>query len=134
VKDRIAWGMIREDLGEITARGQTLIEASSGNTAKALQVLAGVHGLRLRALTNRAKVGEVRDLLQLLGAELEELLGLSECPDPTGARSQLTPRRRPDPVSPKPLPGRRKYPGGVLSIPSPGLFNTATGFLRSESS
>ena len=54
VKDRIAWGMIRDDLGEITARGQTLIEASSGNTAKALQVLAAVHGLRLRALTNRA--------------------------------------------------------------------------------
>jgi cysteine synthase/rhodanese-related sulfurtransferase len=83
VKDRIAWGMIRDDLGEITARGQTLIEASSGNTAKALQVLAAVHGLRLRVLTNRAKVAEVRDLLQLLGVELEELPGLSECPDPT---------------------------------------------------
>ena len=83
VKDRIAWGMIREDLGQITGRGQTLIEASSGNTAKALQVLASVHGLRLRALTNRAKVGEIRDILELLGVELEELPGLSECPDPT---------------------------------------------------
>ena len=83
VKDRIAWGMIRDDLAEITARGQTLIEASSGNTAKALQVLAAMHGLRLRVLTNRAKVPEVRDLLELLGVELEELPGLSECPDPT---------------------------------------------------
>ena len=83
VKDRIAWGMIRDDLDEIIRRGQTLIEASSGNTAKALQVLAAMHGLRLRALTNRAKVGEVRDLLELLGVELEELPGLSECPDPT---------------------------------------------------
>ncbi len=83
VKDRIAWGMIRDDLGEITGRGQTLIEASSGNTAKALQVLAAMHGLRLRALTNRAKVAEVRDILELLGVELEELPGLSECPDPT---------------------------------------------------
>lgn len=83
VKDRIAWGMLREDLGEITRRGQTLIEASSGNTAKALQVLAAMHGLRLRTLTNRTKVVEVRDVLELLGVELEELPGLSECPDPT---------------------------------------------------
>jgi cysteine synthase/rhodanese-related sulfurtransferase len=83
VKDRIAWGMIRDDLPAITGRGQTLIEASSGNTAKALRVLAAMHGLRLRVLTNRAKVAEVRDLLELLGVELEELPGLSECPDPT---------------------------------------------------
>lgn len=83
VKDRIAWGMISDDLGEIIDRKQILIEASSGNTAKALQVLAAMHGLRLRALTNRAKVAEVRDILELLGVELEELPGLSECPDPT---------------------------------------------------
>ena len=83
VKDRIAWGMIRDDLPGITSRGQTLIEASSGNTAKALQVLAAMHGLRLRVLTNRTKVPEVRDALELLGGELEELPGLSECPDPT---------------------------------------------------
>ena len=83
VKDRIAWGMIRDDLPRITSRGQTLIEASSGNTAKALQVLAAMHGIRLRVLTNRTKVPEVRDALELLGGELEELPGLSECPDPT---------------------------------------------------
>jgi cysteine synthase B len=83
VKDRIAWGMIRDDLDDIARRGQTLIEASSGNTAKALQVLAAMHGLRLRVLTNRTKVPEVRDALELLGGELEELPGLSECPDPT---------------------------------------------------
>jgi cysteine synthase B len=83
VKDRIAWGMLRGDLAEITRRGQTLIEASSGNTAKALQVLAAMRGLRLRVLSNRAKVPEVRDMLELLGGDLEELPGLSECPDPT---------------------------------------------------
>jgi len=83
VKDRIAWAMIRDDLDDIARRGQTLIEASSGNTAKALQVLAAMHGLRLRVLTNRTKVPEVRDALELLGGELEELPGLSECPDPT---------------------------------------------------
>ena len=42
-----------------------------------------MHGLRLRVLTNRTKVAEVRDVLELLGGELEELPGLSECPDPT---------------------------------------------------
>jgi cysteine synthase B len=83
VKDRIAWGMLRDDLSEIIRRGQTLIEASSGNTAKALQVLASMHGVSLRVLTNRTKVPEVRDVLELLGGELEELPGLSECPDPT---------------------------------------------------
>jgi cysteine synthase B len=83
VKDRIAWGMVRDDLPEIVARRQSLIEASSGNTAKALQVIAGLHGLHLRVLTNRTKVTEVRHVLELLGGELEELPGLSECPDPT---------------------------------------------------
>ncbi|WP_067708324.1 pyridoxal-phosphate dependent enzyme [Nocardia yamanashiensis] len=83
VKDRVAWGMIRDDLDEIAARGQSLIEASSGNTAKALRILAGMRGVRLRAVTNRIRVGEVRELLQLFDTDIEELPGLSECPDPT---------------------------------------------------
>ncbi|GAB2711755.1 pyridoxal-phosphate dependent enzyme [Nocardia thraciensis] len=83
VKDRVAWGMIRDELDAVAARGQTLIEASSGNTAKALRILGALHGVGLRAVTNRIKVGEVRELLQLFGTEIEELPGLSECPDPT---------------------------------------------------
>ena len=83
VKDRIAWAMAGPYLPGIARRGQMLIEASSGNTAKALQVLASMHGTRLRALTNRAKVPEIRDVLEFLGADLQELPGLSECPDPT---------------------------------------------------
>ncbi|WP_280269818.1 pyridoxal-phosphate dependent enzyme [Nocardia wallacei] len=83
VKDRVAWGMIRDELDDIRDRGQTLIEASSGNTAKALRILGALHGVGLRAVTNRIKVSEVRDLLQLFGTEIEELPGLSECPDPT---------------------------------------------------
>jgi cysteine synthase len=81
VKDRVAWGMLRDDLAQIRASGQTLIEASSGNTAKALRVLGAVYGIDLRAVTNRIKVAEVRDLLQLFGTEIVELPGLSECPD-----------------------------------------------------
>ncbi|MFX0576345.1 pyridoxal-phosphate dependent enzyme [Nocardia nepalensis] len=83
VKDRVAWGMIRDDLDDIRAGGRTLIEASSGNTAKALRILGAVHGIGLRAVTNRIRVAEVRDLLQLFGTEITELPGLSECPDPT---------------------------------------------------
>lgn len=83
VKDRVAWGMIRDELDDIIVRGQTLIEASSGNTAKALRILGAMHGVGLRAVTNRIKVDEVRELLRLFGTEIEELPGLSECPDPT---------------------------------------------------
>ena len=83
VKDRVAWGLIRDDLDRIIADRLTLIEASSGNTAKALQVLAGIHGLTLDALTNRVKVTEVKDVLAVLGCHVQELPGLSECPDPT---------------------------------------------------
>ncbi|MEU0539799.1 pyridoxal-phosphate dependent enzyme [Nocardia sp. NPDC005978] len=83
VKDRVAWGMIRDELDDIVARGQTLIEASSGNTAKALRILGAMHGVGLRAVTNRIRVTEVRELLQVFGTDIEELPGLSECPDPT---------------------------------------------------
>jgi cysteine synthase B len=87
VKDRAAWAMTRDDLGR---DGRRLVEASSGNTAKALQVLASVQGSGLRAYTNRVKVGEVRDLLMLLGADVHELPGLSECPDPTAPDDVFT--------------------------------------------
>ncbi|MFQ6226863.1 pyridoxal-phosphate dependent enzyme [Nocardia sp. NPDC002869] len=83
VKDRVAWAMLRDELDTLRAQRQTLIEASSGNTAKALRLLGAIHGIGLRAMTNRIKVGEVRDLLRLIGTEIVELPGLSECPDPT---------------------------------------------------
>jgi len=83
VKDRVAWAMARDHLDAMAARGQRLIEASSGNTGKALQILAGMAGVEVEVLSNRTKVPEVRELLVLLGATLEELPGLSECPDPT---------------------------------------------------
>ncbi len=83
VKDRIAWGMLQEDIAGIAAQGKLIIEASSGNTAKALQAIANTYGVRVKVLTNRVKVAEVKRVLQLLGTEIEEFPGLSECPDPT---------------------------------------------------
>ena len=81
VKDRTALGMTREHLQEIK-NGKKLLELSSGNTAKALQLIASTHGSSFKAITNRIKVPEQRDILRLLGAEIEELPGKSDCYDP----------------------------------------------------
>lgn len=83
VKDRAAAAMLYDELPRLRTEGRALIEASSGNTAKSLRVLAAMEGIGLRAITNRIRVTEVRDLLCLLGTEIVELPGLSECPDPT---------------------------------------------------
>ncbi|SOD62964.1 Cysteine synthase [Streptomyces zhaozhouensis] len=90
VKDRAAWNMLRPDLAGAVERDAQVVELSSGNTAKALAVLAGLHGLRFRSVTNRMRVPELRELLLLLGAEIEELPGRSECLDPTDTDDPLT--------------------------------------------
>ncbi len=90
VKDRIGWGMIKDDINSIKDNRQTIIESSSGNTAKALQVLASSNGIKFKTVTNRIKVPEVKSILQILGAEIEELPGLSECPDPTDPNDPIT--------------------------------------------
>ncbi|GGC55280.1 pyridoxal-phosphate dependent enzyme [Hoyosella rhizosphaerae] len=90
VKDRAAWGMLREHVGDAQAEQQSIIELSSGNTAKALAILAGMHGLTFKSVTNRMKVPEVKDVLQLIGAEIEELPGQAECLDPTNTDDPLT--------------------------------------------
>jgi len=90
LKDRIAWNIIRDDRGEIRERALEIVELSSGNTAKALAVLGGMLGVGFRTITNRIKVQEQRDLLLLLGAQIEELPGLSECPDLTNPNDPLS--------------------------------------------
>src|SRR5579871_3079436 len=72
VKDKTAWNMLRHDLEEIKAKGQTVIEASSGNTAKAIQVICSMHGIPFKIVTNRVRVREVKQVLQLLGTDIEE--------------------------------------------------------------
>ncbi|MGC0314950.1 pyridoxal-phosphate dependent enzyme [Kitasatospora acidiphila] len=90
VKDRAAWHMAQPGLAEAVAEGRTVVELSSGNTAKALAVIAGMHGLPFKSVTNRMKVPEVKDLLLLLGAQIEELPGQAECLDPTDTEDPLT--------------------------------------------
>ncbi|MEW2549723.1 pyridoxal-phosphate dependent enzyme [Streptomyces sp. NPDC047002] len=90
VKDRAAWNMARPGLPDAVARGSMLVELSSGNTAKALALIAGMHGLGFKSVTNRMKVPEIKELLLLLGAEIEELPGRSECLDPMDTEDPLT--------------------------------------------
>ncbi|NED87675.1 pyridoxal-phosphate dependent enzyme, partial [Streptomyces sp. SID11233] len=90
VKDRAAWGMARPAIAAAAERGAEVVELSSGNTAKALAVIASMHGLGFRSVTNRMKIPEVKELLLLLGAEIEELPGQSECLDPTDTEDPLT--------------------------------------------
>ncbi|MCZ9347924.1 pyridoxal-phosphate dependent enzyme [Streptomyces sp. TRM76130] len=92
VKDRPAWHMARPHLEAAVAGGGggTVVELSSGNTAKALALLAGMYGLRFKSVTNRMRVPEIKELLLLLGAEIEELPGQSECLDPTDTDDPLT--------------------------------------------
>src|SRR5581483_11126804 len=71
-------------------QGQTVIESSSGNMAKAMQILCSIHQVNFKIVTNRIKVREVKQILQLLGAQLDELPGLSECPDPTDPNDPIT--------------------------------------------
>ncbi|MGW3957925.1 pyridoxal-phosphate dependent enzyme [Streptomyces sp. NPDC004752] len=90
VKDRPAWHMARPHLEDAACGEGTVVELSSGNTAKALALLAGMHGLKFKSVTNRMRVPEIKDLLLLLGAEIEELPGQSECLDPTDTDDPLT--------------------------------------------
>ncbi|GIE82021.1 hypothetical protein Aph02nite_79710 [Actinoplanes philippinensis] len=90
LKDRAAWNMVRDQVTAAAERGDTVVELSSGNTAKALALIAGMHGLPFRSVTNRMKVPEIKDLLLLLGARIDELPGRSECLDPADTDDPLT--------------------------------------------
>jgi cysteine synthase/rhodanese-related sulfurtransferase len=90
VKDRVAWAMIKDDIEDIKKKKQTILESSSGNTAKALQGIASTYNIPFKTITNRIKVQEVKGILQVMGAEVEQLPGKSECPDPTDPNDPLS--------------------------------------------
>lgn len=83
VKDRTAWAMIKDDLDLIKSRNMTIYENSSGNTAKSLQAIAGMHGIKFRLISALAKVEEQKQVLQIMGAEIEEIAGANDCFDPS---------------------------------------------------
>src|SRR5436305_5801731 len=90
LKDRVAWGILKDEIELIVEKQQTIIEFSSGNTGKALAVLASLYGINYETITNRIKVPEVHDMLRLMGASIEVLPGMSECPDPNDPNDPLS--------------------------------------------
>lgn len=90
IKDRTAYALIKDEIKDIQKDHKTVIESSSGNTAKALQVICSIFNIPFKTITNRIKIPEQKDILKLVGAEIEELPGLSECPDPTDPNDPIT--------------------------------------------
>lgn len=85
LKDRIAKEMLLPHLEQIKKEGRTVIESSSGNTAKALAILCAKHHIPFEIITNRIKVPTQKKLIQWYGATITELPGQAECPDPTNS-------------------------------------------------
>lgn len=71
VKDRPAYNMIKRALerGDVSP-GDTLIEATSGNTGIALAMVAAIMGLRMVLIMPENLTVERRQLMQVYGAEL----------------------------------------------------------------
>ena len=72
VKDRIVLAMMQaaEERGDLR-EGDTLVEASTGNTAIALAALAPRRGYRVRIVLPRGVVPSIADVLDLYGADVE---------------------------------------------------------------
>ena len=83
LKDRAGYAMLKDEIQKLKENNMTVIESSSGNTAKALQIICSMNGIPFKTITNRIKIPETKEILKVAGAEIEELPGLSECPDPT---------------------------------------------------
>jgi cysteine synthase len=81
LKDRTAWGLVKDNIDQIVEKQQTIVEFSSGNTAKALSILASVYGVDCETITNRIKVPEVYNALKVVGTAIDTLPGTTECPD-----------------------------------------------------
>lgn len=83
LKDRAGYAMLKDEIQKLKENNMTVIESSSGNTAKALQIICSMNGIPFKTVTNRIKIPETKEILKVAGAEIEELPGISECPDPT---------------------------------------------------
>lgn len=94
IKDRIALNMLKDDLKENKEKKKTVLEASSGNTSKALAILSSINGLQFKTISNRIKTPEMKKLLLLCDSIVEELPGVSECPDPNNPEDYMAVAKR----------------------------------------
>ena len=122
VKDRTAWGMIKDDMYQIKAHNMTIYENSSGNTAKSLQAIAGMHGVRFRLVSALSKVEEQKQVLQILGAEIEEIAGASDCFDPTDSNDPQYLIER----TAKGQPGEVYFPSQFTNRKNPAFHEATT--------
>jgi cysteine synthase B len=83
IKDRTVWGMVKDDVDRISKNDMTIYENSSGNTAKTLAILAGIYGVKFRLVSSFKKVQEQKDILKVLGTDIEEIATASNCFDPS---------------------------------------------------
>lgn len=82
IKDRVAQAMLAPHLDQIKKDRATVVENSSGNTAKALQAICGPEGIPFSLVSGLTKVREQKELLRLMGASIEEVANASDCFDP----------------------------------------------------
>lgn len=103
VKDRTAWAMVKDDIKKIQERNMTIYENSSGNTAKSLQAIASIYGIKFHLISSLAKVDEQKQVLQIMGASIQELSGSNDCFDPSDNNDpqyllERTAKSRPDEI------------------------------------
>jgi cystathionine beta-synthase len=99
VKDRIARHLIREALADgRLAAGGVVLEASSGNTAMGLAMMAALEGLRCKMVVRRQTSREKLDALRAMGVELELVDGSlpPEHPDSYNRRARILAAENPD--------------------------------------
>lgn len=123
LKDRPAWNILSEQMATIQGASQTVIESSSGNMAKAMQVICAMHGVPFRVVTNRIQVKEVKQVLQLLGAEIAEFPGMSSCPDPTDPNNPVAQIEREMAAQ----PGKYFHTSQYTNNKNTGAHQSATG-------
>src|SRR6218665_4013779 len=89
VKDRPAYNMIMqaEKRGQIKP-GDTLIEATSGNTGIALAMVAAMRGYQMKLIMPASSSQERKDAMRAYGAELIESSSMEEARD-MAAQMQL---------------------------------------------
>jgi cysteine synthase len=82
VKDRPAWGMLRELEGKgVLGNGRGVVEPTSGNTGISMAVLAKSRGYHMRAVVPNKIPLEKKLLLKIAGAELDVIRD-DLCPAP----------------------------------------------------
>lgn len=89
IKDRIALNMLKDSVSNCKKNNKTILEASSGNTSKGLALLSSMNGLKFKTISNRIKTPEMKKILLLLDADIQELPGISECPDPNNPEDYM---------------------------------------------